>query len=119
MDHEIRGEDRVLKILQSVKTIESWDLAERAGLMDNTCVKYVKYLRDKGHTILSERIEGKAWCKYTYVSGPSMVMSTSSNRLLEQCLDVAKTYQGREDHIEYKKIMLQIEQIEARERLCA
>ena len=46
------------QILSTVKSIESWDLAERSGLMANTSNKYVKYLRDEGHNILTESVDG-------------------------------------------------------------
>jgi hypothetical protein len=59
-----------LQILQTVKRIESWDLAARSGLMANTSNKYVKYLRDDGHNILTEDVDGKDNCRYVYVSGP-------------------------------------------------
>jgi hypothetical protein len=97
-----------LKILQSAGSIESWDLAKRCELMDNTSNKYVKYLRDEGHTILTERIEGKSWCSYKYISGPS-VSVYDADRLAAQYLEAAKTYP--EGHPQRKKIMQDYEKM--------
>ncbi len=105
------GELRVLQILRGSETIESWDLAQRAGLMDNTSNKYVMFLRDKGHTILTERIEGKSWCRYRYISAPSAEI-VSNEGLAERCLKIAAEYP--EGHPQRKAIMQQHEELTAR-----
>jgi len=61
-----------LKILSSAKRIESWNLARQCALMDNTSNKYVLYLRNEGHTILTEYEKGCKNCWYVYVSGPTV-----------------------------------------------
>jgi hypothetical protein len=63
------GKDRVLKVLQCGEWIRTSLLAERAALQDNTTIKYVKFLRDEGHSIKGRKVDGKEYNEYRLLAG--------------------------------------------------
>lgn len=116
---------RHLQILQSVKSIESWDLAERSNLMVNTSNKYVKYLRDEGYIILTEGVEGKENCKYVFVSGPKVPDIEASrdaeiDKLIKDCLAAANEAMEKfgvpRDHRYVTSIHSQVERLRQKQR---
>jgi hypothetical protein len=64
MTTETTGKERVLAVLQRGGWWITAKLAEEAGLQDNTCVKYVKFLRDEGTQILGRKVDKKEYNEY-------------------------------------------------------
>jgi hypothetical protein len=96
--------------------IESWKLAEESGLQVNTSNKYVLYLRREGHIIITDGIEGKPNCKYTY-HGVKNFADDPIQKLLGDIENVLSDYPV--DHIEAEKILLQREQILRKKSIAA
>lgn len=100
------------------------DMLRDYGMLckNNDIAEYLRQLIVRGKVLSApvKALHGKCCFEYWWVSpdkNKTIEMPQKELCLIDRCIKVARTYP--DDHPELKKIMLQIEQIEAQERKVA